>query len=688
MALERELLEFAAQLQAEVIERCQSESDGGKGGAAPSVFKESVFTGLVVEDLLEAGVLENAETCYYEAKLGQGTVKVNGYGVNDDEDSVDLVVADYRHCTPPESVTPKEVRDSTERALRFYREMIGGKYDQLEGSSDAFSMGSRLHELRKSVRRLRVFYITDGLTSLKRVEGKTVDRLPVTFQVWDVERLFRNLAAGRPHEAIEIDVEAITHHGLPCLPVPSGEADYKAYLCVLSGELLYSLYEEYGSRLLELNVRSFLQARGKVNRGIRDTVLNDPGHFFPYNNGLSMTAAEVKLKRTAEGRPVISFIRGLQIVNGGQTTASLHRAKRQDKADLSRIFVQAKITEVGGDRLEEMVPKISKYANSQNAVNEADFSANHPYHIELERLSLTTWVPGEQSRWFYERARGQYQVAKVREATTSPQRKRFELKTPASQRFTKTDLAKFVNSWECLPHIVSRGGQKNFVLFMDQLRSRGAEWLPDTDYYRDLIAKAIIYKQAQRIANEEQFPAYRANIVAYTVAYLSHATGGQLDLKQVWQEQSVGDAIQKTLRRWSRKINEAILDSAGVRNVTEWCKKGECWDTISALQLDVPSELMHNLNSGSGSQPHHNGKLSKALTREDLANIAQCKAVSSEEWLRVHGWGTKSSGLTYWEKGVALTLSSYASSGWSRSPSPKQARIGVQALEKARRMNS
>jgi len=352
---------------------------------------------------------------------------------------------------------------------------------------------------------------------------------------------------------------------------------------------------------------------------------------------------------------------------------------------LSRVFVQAKITEVGGDRLEEMVPKISKYANSQNAVNEADFSANHPYHIELERLSLTTWVPGEQSRWSYERARGQYQVAKAREAVTLGQRRRFEVKTPASQRFTKTELAKFVNSWECLPHVVSRGGQKNFVLFMDQLRRRGAEWLPDVEYYKELIAKAIVFKQTQRIVNEEAFAAYRANIVTYTVAYLSYITGGRLDLQQIWRDQGVSDVLQRTLRRWAMKINKVILSSAEGHNVTEWCKKEECWNAVRSLELEMSTELVNSLNTGVGSHSGPDGRPAKTLSREDLENTAQCKAVSSDEWLRVHGWGVKSSGLTYWERGVALTLSSYAASGWIRSPSPKQARIGIQALEKARR---
>src|SRR6185437_6816110 len=263
--------------------------------------------------------------------------------------------------------------------------------------------------------------------------------LRIQFQIWDMERLFRNLAAGRPHEAIEINLEEMLGEGLACLPLPATEEDYQAYLCVVPGDLLYRMYDEYGPRLLELNVRSFLQARGKVNRGIATTIREEPGHFFPYNNGLSMTAAEVRIKPLKGDRQGLTYIRGLQIVNGGQTTASIHRARKTDGEDLSRVFVQAKITVVDGDKLEEMVPKISRYANSQNVVNEADFSANHPYHIEIERLAATTWIPGEQGRWFYERARGQYQVAKAKAARTPAQKKLFERQTPSGRRFAKTD---------------------------------------------------------------------------------------------------------------------------------------------------------------------------------------------------------------------------------------------------------
>ena len=203
-----------------------------------------------------------------------------------------------------------------------------------------------------------------------------------------------------------------------------------------------AIYSQYGPRLLELNVRSFLQARGKVNQGIRRTILDQPGRFLAYNNGISVTASEVELVDLPGGGRGFGRIKNLQIVNGGQTTASLHHAVRRDGADVSAIQVPAKLTVVPEDRLEEIVPLISRYANSQNKINEADFSANDPFHVRVEELSRTIWAPAtggtlRQTRWFYERARGQYADGLGRAGSPAQQRK-FKQEHPPAQKFTKT----------------------------------------------------------------------------------------------------------------------------------------------------------------------------------------------------------------------------------------------------------
>jgi hypothetical protein len=316
MPPDRDMAEFASQYYAEVLERAQGGSNAYPGVTSVGDFKENVFTQTVLDDLLEAGVLEDAEVCFFTGRLGQGIAKINGYGVGEDEDRIDLLVTIYHSDDSMPSVGVEAVRTACERATRFLRAAVTDKYRDMEPSSEAYAAAARFAELKGQLARARVFLITDGVCSLKEVPVEMIGGLPVSYQIWDMERLFRSLAAGRPHETIEIDLVRDCGRGLPCLSVPSPEDDYRAFLCVVPADVLFHMYDEHGSRLLELNVRSFLQARGKVNKGIRETLRDDPGHFFPYNNGLSMTASEVRVGTDADGRPQIEFIKGLQIERG------------------------------------------------------------------------------------------------------------------------------------------------------------------------------------------------------------------------------------------------------------------------------------------------------------------------------------------------------------------------------------
>ncbi len=286
----------------------------------------------------------------------------------------------------------------------------------------------------------------------------------------------------------------------------------------------------------------------------------------------------------------IAGIRDFQIVNGGQTTASLYQSVRKDKADLSGIYVQTKLTVVDRDRMDEIVPLISRYANNQNKVSEADFSANDPFHIRIEELSRTIWAPAvdgtqRQTRWFYERARGQYADAKNRELTAAKQ-KAFTSTHPNSQKFTKTDLAKFEQTWDQLPHVVSLGAQKNFARFTLRLAEHGKFEVDDT-YFIHLVAKAILFKGTEKIVDNEKFGGYRANIVTYTLAYLSYKTEKRTDLNWIWKHQNIPPDLQQTITLISRKVYQVITNPPDGRNVTEWCKKEACWQAIQRIQFEI-----------------------------------------------------------------------------------------------------
>ncbi|MYC67262.1 MAG: AIPR family protein [Acidobacteriia bacterium] len=674
--MERELRIFVERLLSEV----RDQATGG-GPSGTTNFKENAFTEIVIDHLCEIGMVENGEVCHYETRIGRGIAKVNGFGFNDEKDTLDVFTSVFLDSGNSATVHSDDIRKSAERAARFVEACFGGIHQGMEVASDAYSMASRTHELEEHLDRIRIFVLSDCVAQLKQLDATEINGIPARFEIWDCERLFRGMQSGLPRDEIEIDFEEMFGEAVPCLILPQPLSDYTTYLAILSGDMIYRLYDEYGPRLLELNVRSFLQARGKVNRGIRDTLRDEPERFMAYNNGISITVDELMTVVLPDGRPAIKSVRGLQVVNGGQTTVSVHRAKKHDGADMSSVFVPAKITRVTGETLDEIVPKISRYANTQNVIQMADFSANDPFHVEIERLSQTIWCPGEQGRWFYERARGQYQVAKARFGTTPARSRRFREQTPPARKFTKTDLAKFQNCWNQRPDLVSRGAQKNFDVFMQELRvGKKSDWLPDGSYYKVLIAKAILYKTVTRIVRQEGFPAYRANIVAYLIAYVSSQSGGRLDMELIWRKQVLSGEFEELLRSWSNGIDEAIRTTANGRNVTEWCKKEDCWKSVRNTTLELsdpmPPELRgHTVPSGHRPTP---------LTPVDYENIAECKKLDGEQWLKIHAWGVRTGLLKGWQCGIAQTLSGYAANDWDRAPSQKQAKHGVTILEIAK----
>ena len=671
MADDRDLQQFAVELRSEVSDRALGDMDAGE-------FSENTFVDVVSEHLADIGVIENPVTCHFPGRIGKGIIKVSGYAIPDDGERIDILVAIYSGSGAPATISTADMTRIAGQGARSLLAASRNLHLQLETADDRFAMMQRISELLTAgTRQAQVIVVTDGLSAVRELPATTVADVAVTFQIYDVRRLMRTMRSGQTREAIDIDLAAMKLAPIPCVAMPRGGEPYDTYLAIFSGETLYELYEAYGPRILEYNVRAFLQTRGKVNRRIRETIRDHPGHFMAYNNGISVTADEVRTS-TSNAGTIITGFKGLQIVNGGQTTASIHRARKRDRFDLSRVHVPAKITRLPPENVEIMVPRISRFANTQNVIQEADFSSNEPFHIAMERLSKETWAPGEQTRWFYERSRGQYQTAINIEGSTPPRLRAFRERTPPSQKISKTDLARFQNSWNRLPHVVSGGLQKNFIAYIGKLReTRGARWEPDHAFYREAIAQAILFRAAQRIVRSEGFPAYRINIATYLVSYLSHRTGGRLRLDLVWQRQSIGSDLEALLRAWSHKIDQKIQASAAGRNVTEWCKKETCWSAIRQLDLPVEDPL-----------PEEWGKFDLTAScadipapQDDYASIAACMRLSAEQWFALHLWGTRTGQLAKWQAGIAHTLSSYAGNSWERAPSQKQAKHGMRILE-------
>lgn len=646
-------------------------------------FVTEAFTRRFLDLLAEAGEIADADVSYY-AKTG---MRVDGYSADENEDTLDLFVALRTGSHEAVRVEKSKVDAAFRQLATFYAKAAAGLHGRMEEVEPAFVLAQiihRQHQHTDGFSRIRLFLITDGIVNVERLpDVPEMGEADVTLHVWDIERLFRWYSSGRDRERIVVDLTGGDLPPVNCLEFDQIGADYVSYLAIFPAEVLVAIYGRYGPRLLERNVRSFLQVRGEINKGIRSTILSEPDRFFAYNNGLTATAQEIEVTRDADGTLRIARLVDLQIVNGGQTTASLFRAWRKDKADVSRIAVQAKLNMVrDASALDELVGHISKYANSQNKVSISDLSANDPFNQKLEELSRTIWAPavaGSQveTKWFYERARAQY-ADELARADTPARKARFEREYPKRQLFGKTDVAKGEMAWGQFPHIVSRGAQKCFVVFHEQVAKRGSNYQPDEAFFRQMIARQILFKAADRITLQKAY-SYKAQVVAYALAWLSHRLAKQFDFERIWNEQSVSDPITLFLSRLVDAIHPVVATPEGGRNVTDWYKSEACWKAVQALELKLPQELQSVVGNIVASPTGID-----APTSQEDAEIAWAASIPADTWFAIAAWGKKSDSLEPWQRSISFSLGRLVSQG--RSPSRKQAAQGRRLYDDALRL--
>ena len=381
MTLQHSIEEFSENIRQDVLALAESDEQ--------DMMLFDSFTQTMFDMLSEVGEFDDPLVCYHRAR----GMEISGYGVDEDEGRIDLFLSIHTNSSPPETVTRQRVEVAFRRLRSFLEWCLSGRHIELEESSPVFDMAAHIHAFRGSLTKVRLCVITDGRTTIESVpQDQNLGDIAISSSLWDVVRLHRLGTSGRQRETISIDLKERFEEPVPCLQAASTQEGYRAFLMLIPGDVLRSIYADFGSRLLETNVRSFLQARGKVNRGIRDTIAREPERFLAYNNGITLTAETVEVCDVDGGRAV-TRLGGLQIVNGGQTTASLLASDR-GRADLSQVYVAAKLIEIAdGEVHDELVRSVSRYANSQNRISEADFSANDPFHVRIEELSRTTWAP-------------------------------------------------------------------------------------------------------------------------------------------------------------------------------------------------------------------------------------------------------------------------------------------------------
>lgn len=581
--------------------------------AATGEGSTASFVSSFAQYLQEAEFLMDFNASYFEGTGKHNRkLRVDGYAYDEFDKTMSLIIAEYDAHETEKVLTKTQAGQLLERLRAFADHALNSSlHQEVEMSRPCSDLVDLLREKHKEIHKfhLLIFTTSSISTAITILESADINGIVSECQIWDINRLFKVCGSDTGRHIIEIDFKEYSDYGIPCMEA-SGTVtkDFKSYLCIMPGTLLADIYDKYGSNLLEGNVRSFLSTKVAVNKKIRTTILQDPEHFFAYNNGISATAMDIQVDCNLQGNFLVSA-KDFQIINGGQTTASLSNARFRDKADLSSIFVQMKLTVIEHtleEEVTELVQNISRSSNSQNKVSDADFFSTHPFHVRMERFSQRLYARAvgglqHETKWFYERARGQYLQKQMR--MTAGEKKKFLLQNPKNQLITKTDLAKVRNTWKGFPHIVSRGAQTNFAEFA---KATNDEWEASDDglvfnekYFQESVALVMIFRYSELMVSHQPWysQGYRANIVTYTIALLhmliqKQFSGMELDLVNIWTRQNIPEALANALTALSELVYDKLTDpQRGVENVTQWCKREACWKSVQSIDYNLASEI-------------------------------------------------------------------------------------------------
>jgi hypothetical protein len=564
------------------------------------VSDRTQFVEKVTSMMIEIGEIPEFENSYfYHTGKRQRKILVDGYYYHAMMKELYLVVADYYGVKSDKNLTKSRIDQVSGFALNFmeYLDLI---HEQAEESSLGWQFADYIENFWHSVERIKVIVISDFPLSnyVKTIDSTEFHGREVNYSVWGLQRIQEIEMSKNVNEDLELDFTDFNSQGIQAIHANIDVNDeYDAYMAIIPGNILAEIYHKHGAKLLEGNVRSFLSNRGKVNKAIKGTLLNSPNMFFAYNNGIAATAENIETE-IIDNAIYIKKVKNLQIVNGGQTTASIFNAKYVEKkrSDLNNVFVPMKLSVVNPKKAEEMIPKIARTANTQNKVSKADFFSNSPFHIRIETLSKKLLAPskeGEQfsTTWFYERARGQYNQNMLK--MTQSEKKAFKRRNPKKQLITKTDLAKYYNSNMERPNLVSLGAQTNFMKFAEIISN---VWEKknirfNQSFYKKMVSIAIIFKYLERMVSKSNWyqNAFRANIVTYSIAIFFNKLKKQypehtLDYEKIWKLQDVTSEMDREFQEITYKVFiELTRESEGrTRNITEWAKKEEAWKQAKA----------------------------------------------------------------------------------------------------------
>lgn len=541
--LNEKILEFYREFQDEVLNYVKENSP---------ISTNIAFKTLFLSYLTEAGETLVSDCALVDFKKDGENMKLDGYAFSEYFHSLTLLVSKYQAKPQPEKIKKTEIDKLSRKVLKFYKTCGTDAFEALEESSDGYQAYEFVKAHKNEIETVNIILLTNDETVQYTPNDTHNGKVTIRFDVWDIERLYQTVLGGAAIER-QLVVKLKKKYGtsLPLIKVKGDNAIYDCYIGVISGRLLAQIYEAEGQDLIQKNVRSFLQATGNVNKGIKASLANEPEMFMAYNNGISTIAESVAVDESQCNGDIstITEITGWQIVNGGQTTASIYNAYRA-KLPLDQVNVQIKLSVIKQkDRAEDIIHNISKYANSQNKINMSDFNANDAYHVKMERLSRATPIPVAKGKstdyWFYERARGQYLVELNRQPSATA-KKEFKNRCPKSRCISKTVAAKCMMAYQGHPDIVSKGLETNFIYFSDMV-SDGTFPEPSEQSYTEMIAKVILFNSCDKIIKNLKFGGFKAQQDYYTIALIGKYYSDLFHPQEIWNSQMISAEMAKTI---------------------------------------------------------------------------------------------------------------------------------------------
>ena len=671
---------------------------------------ESFFIERTLTDLENIGELTGPIPMSVEIRNSKRQILAfDGYSYDEADGALILIASEF---TNQRDIAPTLTNSRIEELLlymqRFIEESVNGDIrNYCDDSDPAVNIAN---EFRKKIGKGMVsteilrfkFIIISNYTLSKQVKNLKQPNFlgrPVSLNVWTLERFFQSYISNSS-EILEIETKDFNCDGIPCLKANLGDNSYyDAYLGIVPGEFLAKIYYEYGSRLLQGNVRAFLSFRGNVNKGIRSTIMKQPENFFTYNNGIAIVARSVNF--SSDGSK-ITYFKDLQIINGGQTTAALASAiiKNEAPKGMDNLFVPMKLTvlnvndDMSEDQIQnynELTKTISECANSQNAVKPADFFSNHPFHVKMEQLSRKVMAPPVggnpyQTVWFYERSRGKWEQEQMK--MNAHQREMFKQKNPKEQLITKEKLAKCYNTILMHPDQVCKSSSDNFKVFapyIDSIYENDRDRIND-EFFKKCICSIIIFDKLDKLISKEAwYPkgGNKAQITPYTISKLMTLLhkGTDLDWVSIWNKQTLYPTLATELLRLAFFTHKYLENKANGGLVRSLCRLVGTWSDFKEVEFKLSETFLHSLISKEETKASEQAAKRAHKFNSKIDVSVEIFKLGAPYWINVYQTLAKEEILSYGDCDFIRSISAHISRG--TLPTSAQCRRLLKIIEKA-----